>query len=583
MDIDQIIKLVLDKKFHTDKLWYQYALVRPRDESVPFEDPIKELKGILTEFVVYEFLNTSQQLCKFIALIYTTFDTAIKLYTKNKGYNENDIFFIYKGGNILRFVSNKVFYMLPGKVKDDLIAYYKDAFKKSDADFSIYINPKITNFGDVLDDITLMSYLVLNHLRNIFIENSKEYFNFYNLTEKNRVDLLKSYLVKLNDTDTIKNQSIVGTFVSLGLPNISSTSNDFPAKKYIPKLDYEIIFDKMAGVLYGQNDTDVESITKQINLVPVHLSMFDDCNLVEFANDQLQIYGNISQSEFIVSVNRTTTFKTFGGMASFNLVRTKISFNAERKANDMIILNKLDGELIDVSIVNKADTSVQHFFDRRSEYIAEYELEEDQCKIPFRAYSIEYLIDDLERILFSQNEYPWNDSKYAKRLKRLLFMYYLSFYTNKVFDNNGRINYLTTIKKLVLDPLKNYQPNNRQVILDNINEFLNHYQKFNIKKVPIVKLIDEIKDLVSKNNLELDKFNEFIDKINENFNVLLQSLMDLNSFINSSGEFTEDNLYKSQIGGVNLGKNNLGEIYLQKYLKYKNKYLNTKSLKPKFN
>ena len=570
MDIQQIVQLVVDKKFTTKELWYANSVSTQRDESVPLVEPGKELKGVMTELVVYEFLNTSSQLCKFISLVYNSFNDAIRMYTVKKQISDFDVFFIYKGGNILRFISNQAFYMLPGKVKDDLIAYYRDAFKKSDADFSIYINPKLDNFEEIFDDMTILSYLVQNYLRNIFIKSPKEYFNYYSLDDTSKKVLLNKYLEKLNTAEVIKQQTIPGTFVSLSLPDVNTNDNE--DTKYIPKKDSETVFDKVSHTLEtgDVNNTDKISIARRVNLRPIHLEDFEDKTMDDLSLKQLQIYGNISQSEMTISINRTTTFLALGGIISFNLVRTKILFNALRQVGNEFILDKIDGELIDVGITNKKDYSVKHFFDNVGKYIAEYKLEEDQCVLPFRAYSIEYLIDELENMLFLQNKYPWEVAKYAKRLKRLLFMYYLSLFLTPIFKNNNeRIDYLTTLKKSILDPANNYNLANGTEILASINNFNNTYGKKYAEMLAFKNLIRKISELVADKNIDLEKYKIFIGAINENVDILQKSLVDLSQYMTNSGKMDEDNLYEGQLGGQ--------RGYFYKYFKYKNKYLELKN------
>lgn len=566
MDINKIVSLVLDNKFTTKQLWYPHGTINYREELKPLIEPEKELKAVMTEFVIYEFLNTTKQLCKFISTVYNTFNEAIRLYNGHTGHSNDDIFFIYKGGNILRFVSHQVFYMLPGQVKEKLVEYYRDSFKKSDADFSIYINPKLDNFDKIFEDITNLAYLLQNHLRNIFIENNTEYFNYYNLTEDAKMELLKKYLDKLNATDVIKEQRIAGSYISLGLPSIQYLEkNESPdLKKYIPKFDFEIIFTKKANILISTdpNDADKLSTTVRHSLKPIHLEQFSEDSLDDLSNKQLQIYGNISQSEFIVSVNRTTTFMVPGGLISFNLVRSKVSFNAERIINNEKILEKIDGELIDVSITNRGDYVVQHFFDNRKEYIAEYKLEEDECIVPFKAYSIEYLIHDLENILFLQNAYPWDDSKYLKRLKRLLFMYYLSLFTSSIFTSNyERVLYLGTLKQYILLPAQDYPKIGRETIINNINLFNTTFSKYQ-NTIKIKNLVDKIKKMVLDDGLDIEKFQIFIKNIIENINILYSSLNEFNDYQRTSGKIDEDKIYEGQLGGKNY----------YKYIKYKNKY-----------
>ncbi|XWV25426.1 hypothetical protein QJ856_gp0336 [Tupanvirus deep ocean] len=617
MNIEEIVHLVINGKLDTKKLWYPVGITTSRDEGRALVEPVKELKGVMTDLVVYEFLKTPLQLCNFISLVFTTFDLAIKTYNKTKGFSDKDIFFVYKGGNILRFISNKVFYMLPGRVKDDMLSYYRDAFKKSDADFSIYINPLLDNFDQAFNEITTIAYFVQNYLRNVFLSNPKKYFDYYSLADLAKRDLYLSYLEKLNNAEVIKSGVIPGKFLELWSPDIDV------GKKYLPKKDLEIFFEKISPALQGlpinksvtvdannksvtvnannksvtvdannkskivnQNNKSVnannKSITTAVNLRPIHIEEFEEKELENLADAQLDIYGNISQSEMYVSINRTTTFLAHGGIVSFNLVRTKVSFNAIRAVPnqstgaDEYLVDRIDGELIDVSITNKQDYNVKHFFENVDKYIVEYKLEEGECNVPFRAYSIDYLIEDLENILFVHNEYPWDDAKYAKRLKRLIFMYYLSLFLSDEFDNNkDRIRYLYSLKKLVLEPISTMQTtpttNTQQVSRENNlakilsfviaqNERYPNLTAFkNIINKVFVLYLFRSSDELSKRSSPIgyqendakhsENYNKFVNAIIENINILQKSLVDLENYISSNGNIDEEKLYTGQIGG----------------------------------
>lgn len=570
MNINEIVDLIINDKFTTRDLWYSTGLRTERVEAQQLVEPAKELKAVMTDMVVYEFLNTSKQVCQFISTVYTAFDDAIKLYNKSKGYSDKDIFFIYKGGNVLRFVSNQAFDLMPGRVKSDLLEYYRDSFKKSDADFSIYINPKHANFDVIFADMTNLAYLVQNYLRNIFLQNPQKYFNFYTIRQENQTDLLNKYLVKLNETEVVKNQTIPGKFTTLSLPNSRTNTGDLKQKKYLPKKDFELVFDKKANILESQdtNDPDKISSTIRVDLHAIHLAESDRDEIIKIAEAQNEIYGDIYQSEFIISVNRTTTFLVPGGLISFNLIRTKISFNATRVTDQDTILNKIDGELIDVSITNRGDYVVDKFFDNAERHIAEYTLQTEDCDLKFRAYSTEYLTGDLENILFVQNAYPWDDPKYAKRLKRLLFMYYLSLFIepSTFKNNNERIIYVDAFKNMVLLPAQTYNGSNSREILDSIEKFNTSYAKYN-EPLMIKNLVARICALLQDPDLDLEKYQQFINQAIENLDVLNKSLVDLNKFIRNSGDFDEDSLYMAQIGG---------EDYYTKYRKYKAKYMQIK-------
>lgn len=58
-----------------------------------------------------------------------------------------DLFFAFKGGNILRLVYKQTLNELPNLVSKKLKSFYDAFFKRSDADFSIYLNPFLENYA----------------------------------------------------------------------------------------------------------------------------------------------------------------------------------------------------------------------------------------------------------------------------------------------------------------------------------------------------------------------------------------------------------------------------------------------------
>ena len=61
--------------------------------------------------------------------------------------------------------------------------------------------------------------------------------------------------------------------------------------------------------------------------------------------------------------------------------------------------------------------------------------------ISISSYTIDYLIYDLEEILFNENMFPWEDKKYYKRLYRLFYMYFVDIFIN-IEDGSLRYNIL---------------------------------------------------------------------------------------------------------------------------------------------
>jgi len=557
---EDIAQTIIDKKFKFEQLRNGQPQVIERVPGEKLVEETKEFKGIITDMVTTDFLKTTEQTKEFLKVIFSSFDIALKKYKQAKGLGDNTIYFLYKGGNILRFIAKESMNQLPGYVSERIMNYYKDSFKKSDADFTIYIDVKLPNFDEVRDDIVLLTYLLENNIRNIFLADPVKYFEFYRLSLGAKKDILKGYVDKLNATETVKGKlhGYDGTFNGLVMGNYRYFSGDNIRgdAEYIPKPDKEMDYVEKG---------ETKEIVNLWNLKPLHLSEADP----KIAGNEKDVYKGRKTTEMYISANKTLTFKGLSGsMTSFVLVRTKVSVNAYFGDDNRLV--DLDGELIDITIPNKDDGGLNHFWEHSKRYLGTYKIGEGDNVLIFDAYSLEYLIDDLEALLFDGSQFPWDDSKYMKRIKRLLYMYFLLLLTRNM-DNNERKKYLVMVKRNLVDPIKEYmgkQNGDYVPILAKLYDFLKVMKSENVKQYPFKRMIKNLAKLLINSGLDRDKLNEYLVLINENFDVMFQSLNDLESYISNSGTIKESSLYQSgQIGG---------KSYQEKYRKYKTKYLNKK-------
>lgn len=129
-----------------------------------------------------------------------------------------------------------------------------------------------------------------------------------------------------------------------------------------------------------------------------------------------------------ISLNKTLEFKSGdGGITKFALIRTKINFNLILEKDEKQSKINMGGELIDVSIPHRKDESIKEVFNNMDKAISRYNITNKNKILKFNSYSLEFLIDDLEKILFHVAEYPWDDNKYVKRLNRLCYLLYNFF------------------------------------------------------------------------------------------------------------------------------------------------------------
>jgi hypothetical protein len=232
------------------------------------------------------------------------------------------------------------------------------------------------------------------------------------------------------------------------------------------------------------------------------------------------------------------------------------------------------GELIDVSIPHKVDDGLMSFYHKIKEsdiskYVENYTFEYDGRRFNLNCYTIDYLIDDLGRMLFVDTGYPWNDSKYAKRIRRLFFLYLIKLLSSDhSFDEIAGF-FLQTHGIFEQDSYAFVQP-----FVGKFSFMKTFFENFFALKPKI----NNISDPVEKEE-EMTNYREYVNTVTDNFNFLQSVFKDhikmsrtlpleesvFGAIVNRS----IDN--KLPITVEQLGGNNL--YYYKKYLKYKGKYL----------
>jgi hypothetical protein len=540
---EEIVDIVLNKKFYIKQLHTdQVQQFKAHDEE--YVDKKKELKGVLTDFIVNNFIDLPSQMGLFIKLVVGTFNTAIDKYTALKNLPEKSITFVYKGGNILRFIANETESMFPGDVANNLRDFYKDTFKKSDADFSIYINPYLPNYDQIYEDIKNITFLLLNRIREIFLKDPAKYFQFYRYNDQEKQKLLIEQINKLNKTNIVKNmeKGFCGSFDGIMFAN---QIVDLRAQKGDPKdflkikQDYEIV--------------NGENIMYKINLKSLN------------GKPNQEIFASGNPLYFVRGEN----------ISSFYLARCKFYFNThfscfkkyENGQEDGICVKgdneyiPLDGELIDVTIINRDSTEIYHMINCMDKFIRKYEVEVDGEKIPFHGYSLDYLVYDLEYILFSYNEFPWEDLKYAKRIGRLLYLYFImllrskNFNENNNFNKNSGMNYIETINTIMISIQKWVNTQNIYPIesLKLISQFIKTIKNDKdrchlVRDNPFGNLIKKLGDiLASEDNEKIKKeTDDFVSIIMKNLKVMAEAINGIEEFKRAEGSVNENEIYDTE-------------------------------------
>lgn len=555
---DNIVRVVIDKVYIIPKSKKIHDIEIIEKGKIE-ESEFKKFNDTMTDFITNKFLETDNSVLNFLRLIIGLFDTVIKKYVLYKNLQANDIHFIYKGGNVLRIMMKESLHELPGNISDILNKYYYNEFKKSDADFSIYINPLLHNFEEIFEDITNISYLVLSHIRLIFLLNEEKYFDFYKHNDDLKRDLLLEYFKKLQEFKLEDEETVL---VNLLLGEHSSRKDlliEFEEMKQSQQLQQMGV--DVAG-LYDIKRLDEMNETGNILL---------DNMIIE---QKKILRGN--PSYFYISVNKALKFLKNILFIRFNLVRMKVNFSAMFNKKGIIKQQNIAGELIDVSIVHKTSDGMQEFFNNLDKNIKTFTYEIDaENEFQFKAISIEYSIHDLETVLFVQTvNYPWEDTKYAKRIKRLLFLYLINMLSNnKNLSVKNIKDYIYGFESNCVNPFIGLSTQKEyQTIIPKIIENINKYEKFAIKnKLSIAEFMRQYKNILSKPIENIEDIKNFILLLKENFDIYSKVLYELIFYIeNKQGKLDTSQLYDiSQFGGR--------YDYYKKYVKYKTKYLSLKN------
>ena len=481
--------------------------IKNDNSDAEYIDHDKEIKDICTSFVTNEFFKTDTTLFNFLKIIALQFNNALDIYKKNNLLPGDSIIFTFKGGNILKIIQREFLNEIPGAAMEILDSYYSKDFQRSDADFSIYINPNLANLERVIDDVTSLSYANQLVLQNKFNENPAEYFDFFKLNYFEKTKTLANYANKIANakcfTDPKNPKYYQSNFAQLLINDIAAPTLNIGPYPYmgIPN-----------KLISPQNPNN----TSIINIQTVSLP-----------------------NTVFVSDNRALKFQNDDLLTHFNLTRSKVALNVVLIKNNLIYNVPVSGELIDVSISRDGQNTA--FFSDLKDNVSEYNLHTPNEKLIFKSYSYSFLIHDLELILIHGNKLPWTQGKYQKRLSRLFLLYFidLSIYDPKDINitNVQKLSYLNMILDDVLMLL--YQ--NQEVSDSRFDKIANIFPD-----IFFANFIKKLKKL--KNGSGTIEFKKFITICIENIAQLIDTVNAIEDYENKyKTNIPEDRLYTGPI------------------------------------
>lgn len=481
--------------------------------------------------------ENQKNIFKYQYLINTFFNHYIAMYRDKYSLSDDKIVFIYKGGTYMKIMYTKYKDYLSANINDKL----KDIMGRSDSDYAILINKNLgkKQYTEHYYRMNILIYNIMNKIQTFIVDNLSELVDLDSITNSDMLELINT----MNKTLSDKRANLpyfdeIEKFVGISIGSNTFYRETIPNKFTFHKLKLE----NKVELLYAKPQKFIKS--KKID---VKRSNF----MVTLVKDSDKEYRKLISNKKTVAndvgvynyYNETNYFTNDGKLTYFCLHRMKLNtvLYYKTKKNEYGYF-LCPAELIDIPIANFTDVKTNINI---SQNIKKYSYTLLSKELIFNSYTMYGIIEDLIKNMTIDYYFPWDDKKYVKRINRLVFFYIIYMNLNyKNFDNINR----NLINILNNNPLFN-------------NRFITYDDQIKKSDIVFTKLQDFIKTVISRSTglpTTTDKDN-FIGEIL--------------STVSLASQLTIDNDYNNPIEAIE---------FLEKYRKYKNKYLQLKNKINKF-
>ena len=521
----------------------------------------KHFLDLMTSLIAVDILpdNKQKEIFNFQYLVNNFFNKFIKEYNSK---NNSKAFFMYKGGTTMKIIYSKY-----KKILGDRINYFDEFFERSDSDYGIIINDDNKDeYFKIYYDMNILTYNILQKIKE-FMKNEKHLNQLIPLNSIT-LEMLKAKLAKANEKlKTLSGSNNffadVSEFIGIKLYNKEYFS-DSEAK---PKnLNYEIDteYDKKHHTLYNPK-LKGGSYEVTNNFENRNISIKSDFYITFYKNSKNVWRPNIvpinnTNTNIYCYMNETNIYKIKEGNTTFVLHRMKLNivFYFKTKNGKYGIIN-IPSELIDVPITRFEDYKTKFVKDT---YFKKYKNINNGHELIYSGYNLIGFIHDLYIILFVENTTPWEDVKYKKRINRYLFL--LVIHCLNTYKNTNNI-----ITKLI----DFINTNNPDIVLTDMNNNNHNYDYDENIKLLIEVLTKILSDTKVNNNQDFIIFkNTIIDILTRlNINLILPEVM--NNMDPEPVPYLNKYLKEANRKGISMN-----QLFNQKYLSYKEKYLALRKL-----
>jgi hypothetical protein len=486
----------------------------------------KEAQGIVTDIVIDEFLKESDKMFNFMKTICILFNDSIEYYCEKMQLNKTvkegnkyvlgDIYFMYKGGNVLRLLFNEFRKNLSNKVSNIAKNRFANFFKKSDSDFSIIINPDLPNYELVYNDMIRLSYIIQKLIRD----------KIFNKTPKGDGNDVFSY-IEYNDAK--KQVVLKKAFEDIkSMNSVLDPENDLFYQAQILKV--KVFSDSFGNNGYRKEETNSSKKDLILDILNKKSPNGDRILGTYFYSDDKYVYP--------ISINKGLDFIRGSDenpiRVKFALVRTKLNLEVTFNRNGTEEFKNIGGELIDCTVMHRLTHNLNTIekFEKGKNKMTHYTLSNGSDNIVFYGYNLDGLIKDLELILFIDKDKPWEDLKYKKRINRLFFLYMVDLFEKiKTLDKRKEL-----IDKFRTDIINGINLALREDKLNTIDLTLGSAFDSEYAITNIIKYLVNITQIISKNNPQIQDKDEFIEMMN----TIEENTKYINEIINGMMDYVKD-------------------------------------------